>query len=180
MNHEYDLKVNDAPHKATAVMGPDGGIAEILVDGKRVASAAEVATDGGVRLTVDGVAERLLVVTEGGRTWVVGRGGVREVVHKVEAEGGKKRERSGGAAASGKLSPTTPAVVVRVPAEAGRAAQKGEPMVVVSAMKMEITLKAPFDGTVQAVNVKPGDKVNPGDVMVEITPDLVPAAEERH
>jgi pyruvate carboxylase len=35
-------------------------------------------------------------------------------------------------------------------------------------MKMETTLFAPFDGTVKKVNVAEGDKVMPGDILVDI------------
>jgi Pyruvate carboxylase len=39
---------------------------------------------------------------------------------------------------------------------------------VLSAMKMETTLVSPFDGIVKAVNTSSGDKVLPGDILVEI------------
>jgi biotin carboxyl carrier protein len=54
---------------------------------------------------------------------------------------------------------------------AGDAVVKGQAVVIVSAMKMETTLVAPFDGTVSKVNVAEGDKVMPGDVLVDIEKD---------
>lgn len=66
------------------------------------------------------------------------------------------------------VTPPMPAIVISVNVESGAIVKKGQAVVVVSAMKMETTLVAPFDGQVKAVNVKNGDKVMPGDVLVDI------------
>ncbi|MFH1983813.1 MAG: biotin/lipoyl-containing protein, partial [Pseudomonadota bacterium] len=46
--------------------------------------------------------------------------------------------------------------------------KKGETVVVLEAMKMENALPAPCDGTIAAVNVKSGDNVAKGAVLVVI------------
>jgi biotin carboxyl carrier protein len=57
----------------------------------------------------------------------------------------------------------------RVWSDAGRLeVVKGEALVVVSAMKMEMTLVAPYSGTVRAVNTQVGAQVSPGEILVEI------------
>jgi biotin carboxyl carrier protein len=66
------------------------------------------------------------------------------------------------------VTPPTPAAVVRVLVEEGQKVVKGQGLVVVSAMKMEITLSAPYSGIVRAVNTNVGDQVKPGDILVEI------------
>ncbi len=71
------------------------------------------------------------------------------------------------------VTPPTPAVVVAVRVAAGQRVRAGEPVVVVSAMKMEATLVAPRDGVVSEVRVSVGDRVQPGDVLVRI--DAAPA-----
>jgi biotin carboxyl carrier protein len=58
--------------------------------------------------------------------------------------------------------------VVRILAEVGQSVTKGTPLVVVSAMKMEITLSAPYDGVVTAVNSEEGAAVSPGEILVDI------------
>ena len=40
--------------------------------------------------------------------------------------------------------------------------------VVVSAMKMETTLKAPYNGTVMQINTAEGEKVMPGEILADI------------
>ncbi len=66
------------------------------------------------------------------------------------------------------ITPPMPAVVVRVNVEEGQEVEEGQPVVVVSAMKMETTLKAPFAGIVTKINVAEGDKVAPKQILVDI------------
>lgn len=58
-----------------------------------------------------------------------------------------------------------PGKVVRVQVEAGTTVEKGVGLIVVEAMKMQNEMKSPRAGVVIAVNVKPGDTVNAGDVL---------------
>ena len=69
---------------------------------------------------------------------------------------------------SSDITPKTPSVVVSVAVNVGDTVSKGQTLVVLSAMKMETTLAAPFDGTVSEVNTAEGDKVAPGDILVVI------------
>jgi len=66
------------------------------------------------------------------------------------------------------VTPPMPAVVVRVLVNEGDTVEKGEGVVVVSAMKMEATLNAPHSGRVAAIHVTEGDKVAPGQILVDI------------
>ncbi|MBU0971857.1 MAG: hypothetical protein KKC20_14470 [Proteobacteria bacterium] len=66
------------------------------------------------------------------------------------------------------VTPPMPAVVIHVPVQPGDVVNKGEVVVVVSAMKMETSLTAPHGGTITRVGVAEGDKVMPGDILVDI------------
>lgn len=61
-----------------------------------------------------------------------------------------------------------PGKVVRVQLEAGANVEKGVGIVVVEAMKMQNEMKSPRAGVVVAINVKPGDTVNAGDVLAVV------------
>ena len=50
-------------------------------------------------------------------------------------------------------TPTTPSMVAKVLVAAGDLVERGQPVVVLSAMKMETTLVAPHAGRVAALNV---------------------------
>lgn len=92
----------------------------------------------------------------------------------------RQARRRGGAAAElpPVVTPPTPAVVVQLLVEVSQTVTKGQGVVVVSAMKLETTLKAPHDGTVASVNVAEGDQVMPGDELVVITPAETEEAKE--
>ena len=68
----------------------------------------------------------------------------------------------------GEVTPPMPAVVVRLMVQEGDRVEKGQGLVVVSAMKMETTLFAPLTGEVTAIRASVGDKVAPGEILVEI------------
>ena len=61
-----------------------------------------------------------------------------------------------------------PAVVIRLLVALGDAVKKGQPLIVLSAMKMEATLYAPYAGTVKKINAAAGEQVMPGLILVEI------------
>ena len=59
-----------------------------------------------------------------------------------------------------------PGLVLRVMAEAGQAVKKGEPLVLLEAMKMENILKSSADAVVKKVSVIKGDKVEKNQVLL--------------
>ena len=44
----------------------------------------------------------------------------------------------------------------------------GQPLLVTEAMKMETEVPSPLAGKVKAIHVAKGDRVNPGEVLIEI------------
>ena len=61
-----------------------------------------------------------------------------------------------------------PGQVLKILVEVGQHVSTGDALVILEAMKMEQTLRASADGVVEAVHVKQGDVVAPGDRLVEI------------
>ncbi|MEJ6789805.1 acetyl/propionyl/methylcrotonyl-CoA carboxylase subunit alpha [Brevundimonas sp. BR2-1] len=74
-----------------------------------------------------------------------------------------------GVASDGSLRAPMPGKIVATPAKAGDAVTKGQPVVVLEAMKMEHALVAPFDGVVGEVGVGVGDQVADGTVLAVVT-----------
>ncbi|MBW2218307.1 MAG: acetyl-CoA carboxylase biotin carboxyl carrier protein subunit [Deltaproteobacteria bacterium] len=70
-----------------------------------------------------------------------------------------------------KITPPMPATVISVMVNKDDTVKKGDAIVVISAMKMETTLAAPYDGRITSVNVSEGTKVMPGDILVDIEPE---------
>ena len=74
----------------------------------------------------------------------------------------------GSAASDGALRAPMPGRIVAAPVKAGDAVSKGQPVVVLEAMKMEHALVAPFDGVVTEVNVAAGDQTTDGAVLAVV------------
>ena len=70
--------------------------------------------------------------------------------------------------ADGSLRAPMPGKIVAVQAAAGDAVEKGRPIVVLEAMKMEHALTAPFDGTVAELTVTVGQQVTDGTVLARV------------
>jgi acetyl/propionyl-CoA carboxylase alpha subunit len=63
-----------------------------------------------------------------------------------------------------------PGHIISVMVVEGDAVLKGAPLVVMEAMKMEMTLTAPFDGTVTSLAAKPGERVPEGMILLRLRP----------
>lgn len=119
----------------------------------------------GVRLSVDGVIHRLrLVPTQGGVIVILG--GRNHAVRVVDPLAPPASQGAG----DDRLSAPIPARVVRVLTETGATVKKGTPLVVLEAMKMELTLSAPMDGVVASLRHKVGDMVQEGADLVIFEP----------
>lgn len=136
------------------------------VDGQEIDCSFQPTGPGRLRLELGNRGLELLVVDDAGGRLVAGQGAVARI-------GLARTRRSGtaGRALPPEVSPPMPAVVVAVLVEPGQRVAAGDPAVVVSAMKMESSLKIPRNGTVREVRCKVGDKVSPGDVLVQVDPD---------
>ena len=64
------------------------------------------------------------------------------------------------------LKAPMPGMVLKVLVAEGDAVQKGDSLFVLEAMKMENIIKSPGEATVKAIKIKPGDKVEKGQVLI--------------
>jgi len=62
-----------------------------------------------------------------------------------------------------------PGLVLEVMVSAGQTVQKGDPVLILEAMKMENVLKAPGDGTVVSVEVSKGNAVEKNAVLIRMS-----------
>ncbi len=73
-----------------------------------------------------------------------------------------------GAAGSVKIEAGAAGKVFKVEANVGQAVKKGDTVIVLEAMKMEIPVVAPEDGTVASINVGVGDPVEAGALLATL------------
>jgi len=75
---------------------------------------------------------------------------------------------------AGSIGAPMPGVVVESKVKVGDIVEKGTPMLVLSAMKMETVVAAAITGKISALTVTPGDDVQPGDLLVSIVDTMHP------
>lgn len=138
----YRATVGDKTVAVEILQTKDGKL-DLLIDGKRV--TAYVSSD---------IAKRW--VTVNGQTFVL-----------TKASGARK---SGGGHhhAAGDLTAPMPGQVRAVNVSEGQAVTKGQTLLLLEAMKMEIRVQAPFDGKVSSVSVKVGQTVEREQILVTI------------
>ena len=92
--------------------------------------------------------------------------GVPHFVHVVDPM--RKALRLAGSEGGALIKAAMPGRVIRVLVEPGQSVAKGEPILVLEAMKMENEIKAPREGSVARVAVSPGDLVDARALLVEL------------
>jgi biotin carboxyl carrier protein len=104
------------------------------------------------------------VSSDGPKRWVTVNG---QTFVLTQATGAAKR---GGHAhhAAGELTAPMPGQIRAVQVTEGETVSKGQTLVVVEAMKMEIKVAAPFEGVVKTVKVQPGQTVEKDELLVEM------------
>jgi 3-methylcrotonyl-CoA carboxylase alpha subunit len=108
----------------------------------------EVAVRGTVKRDGD-----VFVVFTGGRQYAFSYNDPMAHAGEVEAEGGR-------------LTAPMPGKVVAVLVSQGQSAKKGDPLVIMEAMKMEHTIAAPDDGLVEEILYAVGDQVADGAPLI--------------
>jgi 3-methylcrotonyl-CoA carboxylase alpha subunit len=119
------------------------------------------ASDGRLVATLDGARLTVPVVVSGGRVALSfdGRGyelAIDDPTATAESDEGH----------AGSVAAPMPGKVIQVLVEPGAAVAKGDPLVVLEAMKMEHTLRAPAEGVVTEILYGVGDQVEEGAALV--------------
>lgn len=136
------VRVTPGPTFAKATVGKPAAGELIVQDGDRI--------------------QRLFAVAAGDIVWVFHDG----VVHEIVTE--ERAERRRGAHAQGTLTAPMPATVIEIKVAAGDPVTRGDILIVLEAMKMELPVRAPGDGVVTAIHCRPGDLVQPETSLIEI------------
>jgi 3-methylcrotonyl-CoA carboxylase alpha subunit len=128
---------------------------------RRVRIEGRVAADGAVTALIDGRRVSGRVVAVGAERHVLIDG--RDRALALDDPDAASRN---GEAAGGHLTAPLPATVTAVHVVPGKTVSRGDPLVVLEAMKMEHVISAPEDGTVAAIHCRAGDQVEEGAELV--------------
>lgn len=173
---KYELKIGDATHTLEISAPDDQGQRKVeFGEDKSANFSSRVVSNNEIILDIDGVSRPVYVVQEDQGMWIWCDGRARFVADAAVAT---RRKRSSGTKTPDTVTPPTPAVVISVLVEQDQEVTKGQGVVVVSAMKLETTLSAPYDGVVKSINTEVGAKVSPGDILIDIERSEEPDKEQ--
>jgi 3-methylcrotonyl-CoA carboxylase alpha subunit len=117
-------------------------------------------------MLLDGVRRQITVLDHGAETAVFLDG---ESWRLTEID--PLAARAGEDPTAGRLTAPMPGRVTQLMVEPGVSVRRGQPLIVIEAMKMEHTVTAPGDGVVEAVRVAPGDLVEEGAELIALAPE---------
>jgi acetyl/propionyl-CoA carboxylase alpha subunit len=153
-----------APGRVTLRAGDREQVVEVIDD-------TRVSVDGVIlQVAIDGRMIRVAGMG-GGPAWAIGVGDVRWVYHdgcvyELEVQRAAGRRRT---AATGSLAAPMPATVRQIRVRVGEGVARGDTLIVLEAMKMELPIRADADGTVAALHCREGELVQPGRPLIDLT-----------
>jgi 3-methylcrotonyl-CoA carboxylase alpha subunit len=158
----FDIEVLGSHHAVTLERLHSGAL-WLVVGTQRWAFASTPRGADGHEATVDGRRWSLQVYASGEQVSVFAPEG-SGVAHEVDliAHAGD------GAAEGGQLTAPMPGKVIAFLAQPGDIVKLGQPLAVMEAMKMEHTITAPRDGTVEELLYVAGDQVNEGGELLRL------------
>jgi biotin carboxyl carrier protein len=78
---------------------------------------------------------------------------------------GKSAGRGGGGSSQNSISSQIPGRVISISANQGDSVKKGDNIVVLESMKMQVAIKSPRDGVIKELKVKTGQSISRNDVV---------------
>lgn len=162
---QYTYTYNGETYTIQLDKQPDGSYRALI--GDRVYSVkANALANGGLLLAIDGQRAVAYTASEGSTRHVM-INGQNFTLSLPET----RRKRAAGAGGFASLNAEMPGQVIEVLAREGETVTRGQTLVVLEAMKMEMRVGAPTDGIVRRVLVAKGDVVERGQALVEVGGD---------
>jgi biotin carboxyl carrier protein len=164
---KYFVTVNGRDHEVDVVERL--GALEVAVDGKPLAFSYEEVDDlGQVVVLRDGKSFALSIEGEESRAAVTLAGHFYDVRLENERERAAHAAERAGGKAGGVVTGIMPGIVVEILVKKGDAVEKGQPLLILSAMKMQNEIAAPAAGVVAEVHVTAGQAVAVGARLVTL------------
>lgn len=160
---EFQYLVQDTTHKIDLIPLGDNRFKAVIGE-REIELSAQKQTDGTWILIVNNRRYRGMVVADGDMRYLHMDG--RTFTLTAIDERIQRRKQAGSA---GDLTAQMPGQVVEVLTSEGDTVTRGQTLVILEAMKMEIRVTAPADGFVQEVFVEQGDVVERGQRLVEVS-----------
>lgn len=158
---DYKFQTPDGTEKSIKLVRQSDGSYQATIDGRSYTVTLDRRQPLQFHFQINGE-PHLAYVARSQQTQFVWLDGQTAVLEKVT--GGRRAKQ----AQSGDLTASMHGQVTQVLVRPGDSVHKGQSLVVMEAMKMEMRVKAPRDGQVKQVLCKVGDMVERGQLLVEV------------
>jgi 3-methylcrotonyl-CoA carboxylase alpha subunit len=161
--HTGAIVLNGTAYDVPVVESGSGGQRRfrITVCGKSVMAAGELEGNS-LYADIDGYRQRVTVVSHDGKYTLFSQSGSLQFMLEQPDLG----EEDAGAS-DGVFTAPMHGVIVKLLVESGASVEKGAPLMIMEAMKMEHTICAPVEGVVQAFYFAEGEQVSGGEVLLD-------------
>jgi len=149
--------------KASFDLTPSDKVYLASLGDKTISVEVLQAENGRLDLVIDGERVIAYVSSDAAKRWVT----VNGQTFVLTKSSGAKRSGAGQDHAS-ELAAPMPGVVRSVNVGEGESVVKGQTLLVLEAMKMEIRIQAPFDGAVKSLAVKVGETVEREQILITL------------
>lgn len=113
-----------------------------------------------------------IATTDESKTQLVALDAVVHTLRREDEKSTPAQRRRAVASTDSLLTASMPGQVIKVLAQAGETVKRGQALIVLEAMKMEIRVSAPQDGSVAKVLCEVGDVVERGQTLIELHQSL--------
>lgn len=166
---KYFVKVNGRDHEVELVERL--GQLAVTVDAKPLDLTYEEVDDlGQVVLLHEGLSYGLSIEGDEGRVQITLAGHFHDILLEDERERAAHAADRAQGKSGGIVTAVMPGVVVEVLVQPGSSVTKGQPLLILSAMKMQNEIAAPSDGVVQQVLATAGQAVAAGAKLIVLAP----------
>jgi 3-methylcrotonyl-CoA carboxylase alpha subunit len=159
-HHRFMFAEHGRRHELTLQFRP--GAYGLTIDGREYAFSGERTAPGSLRLQLDGRVYEARAVHVA-QDWHVSAGAARAVLRLEDGLPADEDE-----SAPGSLAAPMPGKVIALLVKPGAKVEKGAPLLILEAMKMEHTISAPADGVVKAIHFAAGEQVPEGAELLTL------------
>lgn len=157
------MKITFGTQTLELIPAGSGTSYRVEIGGKTFEVEILQARNGQLELLIDGQRVTAYVSSDGVKRWVTVNGQTFMLTKSSEA-----KRRGGGQDQASELAAPMPGQVRGVNVGEGETVTKGQTLLVLEAMKMEIRIQAPFDGVVSSILVKVGQTVEREQILVKM------------
>lgn len=152
----------------TLDISADGKMYIVTLGDQTIQAEVLSSSDGKLELLLDGKRVTAYVSTESAKRWVT----INGQTFVLTKSSGVKKSGHGHYHSAGELTAPMPGQIRTVNVSEGDTVTKGQTLLILEAMKMEIRIHAPLDGVVRKLFVKQGQTVEREQMLVDIQSEI--------